>query len=297
MAHVAVSVYVPCYNSGPYLERVLRAVFAQTVPPDEVIVVDDCSQDRSVEIAERFPVRIIRHTVNQGLAAARNTAVRAARNELVAAVTHDAAPEPEWLERLVPHFEDPKVALGCGKLVEGVQTRLADRWRAAHLAQHWGDAALEDPPTVYGANTIVRRSAVLEAGGWDVRQVRTYHEDGHIYFVLRGRGWKAFYEPAARCQHLRTDSLSTALESFWLYRCEFLVPAAVPTAWAACRLLKLAVLRAGGCGWRDLRAGRYALLGMDALVAPFAFRTYARLRRSDRPELPLENRLGSVCRP
>lgn len=290
MALIPVSVYVPCYNSEPYLERVLRAVFAQTLPPDEVIVVDDCSQDRSLDVAARFPVKVVRHGCNRGLAAARNTAVRAARNELVAAVTHDAAPEPEWLERLVPHFENPRVALGCGRLVEGAQVGLADRWRAVHLAQHWGDVAVDDPPTVFGANTILRRSAVLGAGGWDESQIRTYHEDGHIYFVLRGRGWTTFYEPAARCQHLRRDRLTTALESFWLYRCEFLTPAAPPTARSACRLLSLAIRRAGGCGWRDLRAGRYALLGMDALVAPFAFRTYVKLRRSDRPELPLENR-------
>jgi len=275
-----ISVYVPCYNAESYLERVLEGVLAQTLPADEVIVVDDGSRDRSVEIAARFSVTLIRQEQNRGLAAARNVAMRAARNELVAALDSDVAPEPEWLERLAPHFENAKVALGGGKLVEAVARGVADRWRAVHLRQHWGDVAMENPSFVFGANTMARRSAVLEAGGYDER-LRTNGEDSNLSIRLRERGWTTFYEPTALCRHLREDTVRTALETYWRYRRDFLNPMTPGKIWRMFRNQHIGsaryVLRT------DLRARRYEFLGMDALLLFASSWNDARLWRSQRP--------------
>ncbi len=275
-----ISVYIPCYNAEPYLVRVLEGVLAQTLPADEVIVVDDGSRDRSVEIAARFPVTLLRQEQNRGLAAARNAAMRAARNGLVAALDADVVPEPEWLERLAPHFENAKVALGGGKLVEAVERGVADRWRAVHLRQHWGDAAMENPWFVFGANTMARRSAVLEAGGYDER-LRTNGEDSNLSMRLRERGWTTFYEPAALCRHLREDTVRTALETYWRYRRDFLKPMTAGKIWRMFRYQHIGsaryVLR------EDLRARRYEFLGMDALLLFASSWNDAKLWRSRPP--------------
>jgi len=258
-----ISVYVPCYNAEPWLERVLSGLLAQTLPPDEIIVVDDGSRDRTAEIAARFPVILIRQDHNRGLAAARNAALRAARNELVAALDADVVPDPSWLERLAPHFVNPRVALGGGKLVEAVDRRLADRWRAVHLPQHWGDAPLENPGFVFGANTLARRSVLLEAGGYDER-FRTNGEDSDMSFRLRRRGWTTFYEPAALCRHLREDTVHSALTTFWRYRHDPLCPMTPARIW---RLFRYQHIGSARHAFReDLRAGRYPFLGMDALL-------------------------------
>jgi glycosyltransferase involved in cell wall biosynthesis len=102
-----ISLYVPAYNAEPWLERCLDAIRKQTRPPDEVIVVDDGSRDRTREIAERAGVRVLIHEKNRGLGAARNTAIRNARYDLIASLS------------------------------------LPDRWRAQHMRQHWG--ASEQP--------------------------------------------------------------------------------------------------------------------------------------------------------
>src|SRR5215831_14943417 len=82
-----ISVYIPAYNVADYLPRCLEALFAQTLPPDEILVIDDGSRDASAEIASKYPsVALIHHGTNKGLGAARNTATRAARNELVASL-------------------------------------------------------------------------------------------------------------------------------------------------------------------------------------------------------------------
>src|ERR1700675_1360019 len=104
-----VFVYIPCYNAASYLECSLTGLLNQTRPPDEILIIDDGSSDNSVEVASRFPVKVIRHEKNKGLAAARNTAFRAARNELVASLDADCIADPDWLARLVTQLDDPHV--------------------------------------------------------------------------------------------------------------------------------------------------------------------------------------------
>jgi GT2 family glycosyltransferase len=258
-----ITVYIPCYNAAAWIERVLEGVLAQTLRPDEIIVVDDGSHDSTVELAARFAVTLIRQDRNRGLAAARNTAMRAARNELVAALDSDVVPGPEWLERLAPHFENSRVALGGGKLVEAMQRRLADRWRAFHLRQHRGDAPIENPPFVYGANTMARRSAVLAVGGYDER-LRTNGEDSNMSYRLRERGWTTFYEPAAVCRHLREDTVSSALTTFWRYRRDFLNPMTPAKIWRMFRYQHIGSARHAFL--QDWQGRRYEFLGLDALL-------------------------------
>jgi glycosyltransferase involved in cell wall biosynthesis len=84
-----VSVIIPVYNGTCYLRAALESVFAQTYRPFEVIVVDDGSLDDSGVIAQSFPdVRYI-HQTNQGVAAARNHGIEAARGEFFAFLDQD----------------------------------------------------------------------------------------------------------------------------------------------------------------------------------------------------------------
>src|SRR5258706_14655857 len=128
------SVYIPCYNAASYLERALTGLLNQTRPPDEILIIDDGSTDNTAEVASRFPVKVIRHPKNKGLASARNTAFANASFELVAAIDADVFPAPDWLEHLIRHFDDPHVAGTGGRLIEAFHTTPADAWRATHMS-------------------------------------------------------------------------------------------------------------------------------------------------------------------
>jgi glycosyltransferase involved in cell wall biosynthesis len=93
-----ISVVIPCYNGAKYLREALDSVLAQTLPPLEVIVVDDGSTDDSAAIAESFgpPVRVIRQS-NQGESVARNRAIGEAKGEWVAFLDADDLWLPEKL--------------------------------------------------------------------------------------------------------------------------------------------------------------------------------------------------------
>ncbi len=88
-----VSAVIPCYNGERYVVDAVESVFAQTEPRVEVIVVDDCSSDSSVALLEPLlsdpRLRILRHSGNRGIAAARNTGIRASSAEFVGLLDQD----------------------------------------------------------------------------------------------------------------------------------------------------------------------------------------------------------------
>jgi glycosyltransferase involved in cell wall biosynthesis len=86
------SVIIPCYNSSKTLERAIQSLLQQTLLPDEIIVIDDCSNDNVAvaEIASEYlTVRLIRNTENLGLAGSRNVGLWASKCDVVAFLDAD----------------------------------------------------------------------------------------------------------------------------------------------------------------------------------------------------------------
>ncbi len=209
-----VSIYIPCYNAEEYVARSIEGVLRQTHSAEEILIVDDGSRDRTAEIAARYPVRVVRHERNRGLAAARNTAFRSARNDLVAALDADCVPEPDWLEKLVTHLEDGTVAAVGGRLLETVQSSMADRWRKAHMPQQWGEVPVLNPRFMFGNNVVLRKSVVEEVGWYD-ESLRTNGEDVDLSARIRARGYSFVYDPEAVVKHLRHDTVRSVLDAYW----------------------------------------------------------------------------------
>jgi glycosyltransferase involved in cell wall biosynthesis len=85
-----ISVVIPCYNAERYIVATIESVLAQHQPGLEIIVVDDGSSDRSVELVRTaFPQVRVKQQANQGVAAARNNGIRLARGEWIALVDAD----------------------------------------------------------------------------------------------------------------------------------------------------------------------------------------------------------------
>jgi GT2 family glycosyltransferase len=178
-----VAVVVVNFNGGQIVERCLKALAAQTRPPDRTIVVDNASSDGSADgIAARFhTVDLLRQEQNAGFAGANNVGVMAADGcQWVALVNPDAFPEPTWLERLLesatahPEFsffgsllllaDDPEEVDGSGDAyhVGGMA------WRRDN-GRPLSEAHLE-PGEIFSpcaAAALYRRDAFLQAGGFD----------------------------------------------------------------------------------------------------------------------------------
>jgi glycosyltransferase involved in cell wall biosynthesis len=103
-----VSAVIPVYNSGEFAAEAIESVYAQTVLPGEVIVVDDGSTDDTPTILERFDGRpgfILIQKPNGGEASARNAGVARASGEYIAFLDHDDLWRPHKLERQLGQFD------------------------------------------------------------------------------------------------------------------------------------------------------------------------------------------------
>ena len=133
----SISIIVPVYNVGPYIERCLRSVMGQTYGgPLECLLIDDCGTDNSMEVARALVdgyqgaivFREVTHSKNRGLSAARNTGMDAAMGEYLFFLDSDDALPPDSLEKLIlPILKDPTIEMVMGNremIFDGLPTSL-----------------------------------------------------------------------------------------------------------------------------------------------------------------------------
>jgi len=188
-----VSVVIPARNEEDFIAATLDAVFAQDPPPDEVIVVDNGSTDRTAEIARQKGARVVQEP-EKGVHRARQAGLLAARYPVVAQTDADTRVEPGWLREIKAAFADPRVTATYGP-VELYDAPLLDRWLARYLFPAFLRlSAILGQPNLNGANHAVRRDAALAVGGYD----RPYAEDVHLGIKLKKAGGRVVYRPGQR---------------------------------------------------------------------------------------------------
>lgn len=106
-----VSVITPAYNASRYLSETIASVQAQTFTDWEMIIVDDCSLDKTYDLACSLAandnrIKVIKHEKNAGVAAARNTALDIAIGDYIAFLDSDDLWMPEKLERQLSFMEN-----------------------------------------------------------------------------------------------------------------------------------------------------------------------------------------------
>ena len=103
-----VSIVMPSYNTASYIGESIRSILAQTYTNWELIVVDDCSTDNTIEIVESFNdsrIRVIKNDENSGAAISRNYALREARGKWIAFLDSDDKWSPQKLEKQIQFME------------------------------------------------------------------------------------------------------------------------------------------------------------------------------------------------
>lgn len=106
-----VSIVMPCYNCSQFIQEAIASVVAQTYSKWELIIVDDCSTDESVEIAKKNSlndprIKIFRQEARSGPAVARNTAIELATGRYIAFLDSDDMWLPEKLEKQLQLMEN-----------------------------------------------------------------------------------------------------------------------------------------------------------------------------------------------
>ena len=197
-----ISVVIPAYNAASFLPRCLRSVFAQTLKPEEIIVVDDGSSDNTAEVAAELGVKVIRRA-NGGPSAAKNTGMQSALSEWIALLDADDMWAPERLERQAALVRPETVLVYTGIRIfddKGVR----DEQPAIDAVSAKKMLRYRNPITP--SAVLVRREMALRDGGFreDVR----YCEDWEMWVRLGRLGEFAAVADPLTDYYVYPDSLS-----------------------------------------------------------------------------------------
>ncbi len=208
--HPLVSVVIPNYNYGRALELCLRAALAQTYEPLEVLLVDDCSTDDSVTVAEACGVRVISTGVNSGVATTRNTGAAHARGEIVVFVDSDVAMEPDAIANAVALLDsDPRIGAVCGTYDAEplIRDSLIEEYRCLHQF-YWLAETEGRIGTLHTAICAMPARVFAEIGPFNPRLRHT--EDGD-YAARICRSYEVHSSTAVRGRHDHDDTWRVVL--------------------------------------------------------------------------------------
>jgi mycofactocin system glycosyltransferase len=201
----------------PAFRRPIDSVVAACRGVARIIVVDDASP-----IAIRRPegVELLRHERNLGPGAARNTGLALVTTPLVAFVDDDIAPPSGWLEPLLGHFNDERVAFVAPRIESTAGAIALARYERVRSPLDLGREPARVRPRsrvsyVPAAALVMRTEAVRESGGFDAAM--RVGEDVDLVWRLEEAGWRGRYEPGVVVGHEPRTTMRRWLEQRFAY--------------------------------------------------------------------------------
>lgn len=278
MSPPPISAYVPYFNNVRTIRRTVESLANQTVPPSEIVVVDDGSVDDPTMALSGLDVRVVRHPSNLGRGAARARAMREVRHEFVLGCDAGNILEPAFVERALPWFDDPRVAAVVGRMTQEPPRNVAERWRGRHLFK------LDEPQVMHhGAllstwGALVRASAVNAVGGYDPRL--RHSEDRDLGERLLRAAFDVVFDATIDVISVDPNTIRDVLERYW----RWYAGVDEGTEWRSYRKsvgysIKVMVPS-------DLRAGDPLSVPVSLVSPHYQFwRSWLRRRRPQRPPL------------
>ncbi|MBQ1443182.1 MAG: glycosyltransferase family 2 protein [Renibacterium sp.] len=201
----SVSIVIPAYNEESVIRQCLIAAIYQSVPADEIIVVDNRSNDATCSIVVQMqleypesPIRLLHQSEEQGLIPTRNFGLDRATGDVLGRIDADSVIEPDWVEQVQLAFLDPAISAATGPVVYydmpmrrfGLKADDKMRQLMLKLAKH-------QYHFLFGSNMALRRSAWEEIRAETCRDEKDeMHEDIDLSLHLADHGLKVQYVPS-----------------------------------------------------------------------------------------------------
>lgn len=205
---MTLSVVIPNYNGSVLLRENLPKILT-AVGRAEIIVVDDASTDDSLSVLKKnFPeVEVIKRTKNEGFSSAVNAGVTRTSGDLILLLNSDAVPEDNFLQFLLPHFEDTQVfAVGClQKIRQGKdinrQGRGTAKFEKGFLLHGPGSLDKTNTLWVSAGAAIYRKNIWQKLGGLNTIYDPFYWEDIDLSYRALKAGYGLVFEPQSKVLH------------------------------------------------------------------------------------------------
>lgn len=199
-----VSIIIRAYNEAGHIGRLLDGILRQTAKDVEIILVDSGSTDGTLEIAARYPLRLVHISPGEfTFGRSLNCGLASAAGELaVIASAHVYPVYPDWLERLLAPFDDLQVGLVYGKQRGAATTRFSEQQVFAHWFPDTSQPR-QTHPFCNNANAAIRRS-LWESTPYD--ETLTGLEDLAWARVIQEAGHAIAYVAEAEVVHVHNES-------------------------------------------------------------------------------------------
>lgn len=224
-----VSIVICAYNKWEYTLNCLGAVcksLSQNVATAEVILVDDCSNDKTQEVfAGVRGLRYIRNSSNLGFLRSANVGAKVAKGRNILFLNNDTIPIGNWIDPLLNRIDgSERVGAVGSRLVyqDGTLQEAGGIIFADASGWNYGKQASIDLPEFNyprkvdycsGAALMIRSDLWLKIGGFDERFAPAYYEDTDACFALHDIGFEVWYEPASIVVHFEGISHGKELTS------------------------------------------------------------------------------------
>jgi glycosyltransferase involved in cell wall biosynthesis len=215
-----VSVIIPVLNGERTIKECLHSLIGMDYPRGqrEILVVDNGSTDRTIDIIKRYPVRCVVET-RQGASYARNLGIEVSNGQILAFTDADCIVTTGWLRELVRGFDDEEVGVVAGEVVAFPPKTPAERYTAIRKPT-WHERTLAHPETPWfvTGSVAVRREVIDEVGCFDPVFVGAGCEDIDFSwrFFQRSR-FKLNHRPKAIVFHRHRSSSRELFKQYFSY--------------------------------------------------------------------------------
>ncbi len=207
-----VSAIIPTWNRAELIELILTNLAEQTRPPDEVIVVDNGSQDDTLHVARRLGAETVAFPENRGFAVAVNEGIQRSTGEWILILNNDVRLEPDWIERLLASAQQENAAFAAGKLLQeddhatldgswDLVSRAAYAWRCGWGRRDEGIWCVRRKIRLAPMTAVLFHRRVFDQLGLLETRFESYYEDVDFGVRCALAGFEGIYEPEAVALH------------------------------------------------------------------------------------------------
>lgn len=214
-----ISIIIPCYNSEKSIQKCLESIFQSKYQPFEVIVVDDTSTDASIEIFQKYPVKVISLSANKGCAFARNKGAKEAKGEILFFVDSDVLLEADTINKVVETFtQRPEISATFGSYSkECIASNFFSVYK--NLLHYYTHQTSSENATSFWTGCGAIKKAVFERfGGFDTTLNYFPIEDIALGYKISKQGGKIYLNKQLQVKHLKSHSFFSLIKSDFIHR-------------------------------------------------------------------------------
>lgn len=216
------SVVVPTHNRAGFLTRLLTSFNKQIQSPEEIIIINDGSNDKTERILDKWqnqdhkfiPI-VFNNPYPKGPGAARNIGIQLASGEAIAFTDDDCIVHPSWI-KVIKHSKIWKI----GKKIAGIGGRVMS-YRNGLVSEYFTFHRILEPPRynqyLVTANACYRKEPLFEVNGFDETHIYPGGEDNGLSFKLANLGYFFGYEKNMIVSHDYRTSIPAFIKTFFRY--------------------------------------------------------------------------------